>query len=270
MKQICLVTGASRGIGRATSEHLSQKGYIVYAGMRATNGHNSHTAKQLANCCHIIDLDVTDSASIKSAVKKITNNEGRIDVLINNAGVGAFSSIEETGIGCAREIFEVNFFGSLRMCQEIIPHMREQGSGIIVQLSSIGGLISGPFHGIYQASKHAIEAISETMAYELNEFGIRVIIIEPGSLNNNFIIKKETPTSSVYQSLAELTQACPSNPITPSDVAKAIYLSIEQRNCQLRVTVGEDALHITQKRKELSDNEFSRWLLDRLRNRDAQ
>lgn len=178
---IALVTGASSGIGKATALALANDGYKVYAAARRVE-----QMKNIHERVIPILLDVTDPSSIDTCVTTIVNNEGQIDVLINNAGYGSYGSIEEVQSSEARRQFDVNVFGLAQMTQKVLPHMRARSSGAIVNISSIGGKISMPFGGWYHASKYAVEALSDSLRLELKPFGINVIIIEPGGIKTEW------------------------------------------------------------------------------------
>ena len=182
MENIVLITGASAGIGYATAELLLKNGYKVYAGARRVakmKGLEALGARVLA-------LDVTDEASLKSAVDVIFKEEGRLDVLINNAGYGAHGAVEDVPMAEAWRQFEVNVFGLARLTQLALPHMRAQWSGRIINISSIAGKITTPTGGWYHASKHAVEAYSDALRLEVAQFGIKVIIIEPGPIKTEW------------------------------------------------------------------------------------
>lgn len=180
-QRIAIVTGASSGIGQATALALSRSGYTVYAAQRTLDD----KADDNENIVQIV-LDVTDSSSIKSCVDIILKKEGRIDVLINNAGYGSYGSLEEVPLDEARQQFDVNIFGLAELTQAVLPHMRERHSGTIVMISSIAGKISFPFGSWYHASKHALEALSDSLRLEVKPFGISVIIIEPGGIKTRW------------------------------------------------------------------------------------
>jgi NAD(P)-dependent dehydrogenase (short-subunit alcohol dehydrogenase family) len=182
MENIVLITGASAGIGYAAAELLLKNGYKVYAGARRVErmkGLGALGARVLA-------LDVTDEASLRSAVDLVIKEEGRLDVLINNAGYGAHGAVEDVPMAEARRQFDVNVFGLARLTQLALPHMRAQGSGRIVNISSIAGKITTPTGGWYHASKHAVEAYSDALRLEAAQFGIKVILIEPGHIKTEW------------------------------------------------------------------------------------
>ena len=172
-RRVVLITGASSGIGRATAELLAAQGHRVFGGVRA-----AATTRPLAGV-ELVPLDVRDEASVKACVEGVHSWSGRIDVLINNAGVNLVGAVEETGISQAQALFDTNVIGVLRMIQAVLPGMRRQGAGLIVNISSILGLIPAPFMGVYASTKHAVEALSESLDHEVRAFGIRVVLIEP-------------------------------------------------------------------------------------------
>jgi NAD(P)-dependent dehydrogenase (short-subunit alcohol dehydrogenase family) len=178
--RIALVTGASSGIGRATAHRLAQAGYKVYGTSRRGGGADGQPFAMLA-------LDVTDDASVEAVVQQLIEQEGRIDLLINNAGFGvAPAGAEEVSLEQAQAIFDTNFFGVLRMTNAVLPHMRRQGSGRILNMGSVLGFLPMPFGALYAATKHAVEGYSESLDHELRSRGIRVSVIEPAYTKTPF------------------------------------------------------------------------------------
>jgi NAD(P)-dependent dehydrogenase (short-subunit alcohol dehydrogenase family) len=174
--QVTLITGASSGIGAEAARRLNAKGYTVYGVARRTD-----RLEELAvDGIRTFAMDVTDDASITAGVKRVIDEAGRIDVLVNSAGYGSLGSVEETPVEDGRRLFEVNLFGAMRLTQLVIPHMREQHFGRIVNVSSIGGKIYSPLTAYYNGSKHALEVMSDCLRFELAQFGIDVVVIEPG------------------------------------------------------------------------------------------
>jgi NAD(P)-dependent dehydrogenase (short-subunit alcohol dehydrogenase family) len=171
--RVVLVTGASSGIGRVTAELLAGRGHRVFGGVRA-----AATTRPLAGV-ELVPLDVRDGASVRACIDQVRSSAGRIDVLINNAGVNLVGAVEETSISQAQALFDTNVIGVLRMVQAVLPGMRRQGAGLIVNISSILGFIPAPFMGVYASTKHAIEGLSESLDHEVRAFGIRVVLIEP-------------------------------------------------------------------------------------------
>jgi len=180
--RIVLITGASAGIGRAAAELLLREGYVVYAAARRLE-----RLKELEPLgAKPLSLDVTDESSVKNAVEAVLKAEGRIDILINNAGYGAHGAVEDVPIAEARRQFEVNLFGLARLTQLVLPGMRAQGAGRIINISSVAGKITTPLGGWYHASKHALEAYSDALRLEVGRFGIKVVIIEPGPIQTEW------------------------------------------------------------------------------------
>ena len=181
-KEVALITGASAGIGRATAELLLKEGYVVYAGAR-----RFEKLKELEPLgAKALQLDVTDEISLKNAVETVVRAEGRLDVLINNAGYGAHGAIEDVPMAEARRQFEVNVFGLASLTRLVLPIMRAQGSGKIINISSIAGKITMPLGGWYHATKHAVEAYSDALRLEVDRFGIKVVLIEPGPIKTEW------------------------------------------------------------------------------------
>jgi NAD(P)-dependent dehydrogenase (short-subunit alcohol dehydrogenase family) len=171
--RVVLVTGASSGIGLACATHLAGRGYRVYGtSRRAATGQAGSVAMLVA--------DVTDDHSVERAVAAVLEREGRLDIVVNNAGIGIAGPVENTPIEAAKRQLEVNFFGAFRVCRAVLPAMRSHGGGYIVNIGSIGGLIAIPYQAMYSASKFALEGLSESLRMEVRPFGVKVVIIEPG------------------------------------------------------------------------------------------
>jgi NAD(P)-dependent dehydrogenase (short-subunit alcohol dehydrogenase family) len=178
--KIALVTGASSGIGEATAERLSKAGYKVY-------GTSRRGAQAGKRSFEMLSLDVTSDESVEAAVSEVTRRDGRIDLLVNNAGFGvAPAGAEESSIDQARSIFETNFFGLIRMTRAVVPHMRRQGSGRIINIGSVLGFLPMPYGALYAATKHAVEGYSESLDHELRTRGIRVSVVEPAYTKTPF------------------------------------------------------------------------------------
>src|SRR5258705_8551689 len=177
-----LITGCSTGIGRATAAHLASKGWPVFATARKLDAINDLQSKG----CKTLALDVCDEASMRAAVDAVEREHGAVGVLVNNAGYGLEGCFEETPMELVRRQFETNVFGLTRMCQLVLPGMRKQRWGKIVNISSVGGRLTLPGGAFYHATKHAVEALSDAMRFELRDFGIDVVIIEPGPIKTEF------------------------------------------------------------------------------------
>ncbi len=271
--KVALVTGSSSGMGFATAIMLARAGIHTYASMR--NLKKSKTITELASTenlpLQVVQLDVNDKKSVKEAITKIVTEKERIDVLVNNAGYGLFGSLEDISIEELKAQFETNFFGVIRVTQLVLPIMRKQKSGTIVNVSSVGGRIGLPVLSAYHSTKFALEGLSESMSYELEPFGIRVVIIEPGVIrtnimNSSIIAKKAQDPKSPYFSLIQkvennfkLMMENESSP--PEEVAKAILGVVTSENSQLRYTVGNDAATMIQARVSMSENQFKKMIM---------
>jgi NAD(P)-dependent dehydrogenase (short-subunit alcohol dehydrogenase family) len=172
-QKVVLVTGASSGIGSATAEHLVNRGYRVFGTTRSPQKAATSSGVTL------LPLDVTIEESVSRAVQAVLDAAGRIDVLVNNAGLGVFGAFEETSIEQAQALFDTNVFGIIRTTQAVLPHMRARRSGLIVNVSSVQGFIPAPYSAIYSSTKHALEGLSESLDHEVRQFGIRVVLVEP-------------------------------------------------------------------------------------------
>ncbi len=181
--KVVLITGASGGFGKACASHLRSLGHRVYGtSLRANFPQSTAPESELTT----IPLDVTKESSVRAAVAFVREREGRVDVVVNNAGVGLAGSIEDTSTEEALALFDTNFFGMHRVCRAVLPLMRAQGSGLVVNISSIGGLITIPFQGFYSASKYAVESMTDAVRMELAPFGVDVCLIEPGDFKTGF------------------------------------------------------------------------------------
>ena len=263
-----LITGCSSGFGKLSALHFARKGDTVFASMRNTaKAGELEQAKQAESLpIEIVQLDVTDDASVGSAVRQVIDAAGGIDVLVNNAGLGHHGPVEETDDDEVKEIFETNFFGALRVARAVIPKMREQKSGTIVNVSSLAGRVVAPYGGIYSASKYALEAASEALYYELHPFGIRVLLIEPGgfetAIEGSRRLSRRFTEGSPYLELEQrfeqsLTRLPGGNERGDAQaVAEAIYNAVNTDQPKLRYLVGEDAQAIGGLRQQMDDEQF--------------
>lgn len=237
-KKVVLVTGSSSGIGLATAEYLHLKGYCVYGASRNVKNKNSNSFIRTT-------MDVTDSNSVKEAVGHIVNREGKIDSLINSAGYGLAGPIEETSEEEVLSQFNTNFLGTFRVSNAVLPYMRERKSGKIITISSLAGISSLPFQGFYCASKFALEAMCEALRMEISEFGIHVILVEPGNYHTQFTQNRKTTglsENSIYKStfskaLLEIEHEEKNGP-TPEKIASLIHRIIEKSKPALRYKIG--------------------------------
>lgn len=245
-RPVVLLTGASSGIGYDVAPLLVRYGYTVYGAARRVE-----KIEELASeGVKALSLDVTDEASMEAAVQQIIDAEGRIDVLINNAGYGSYGAIEDVPIDEARRQFEVNLFGLARLTQLVLPHMRARGSGRILNISSMAGRITSPLGAWYHATKYALEAFSDALRMEVEEFGIDVVIIEPGGIKTpwGFIAAdhlEESSRNGVYAAQAQRVAAnmrklySPSSNLSePKVISNAILRALEARRPKTRYLVG--------------------------------
>jgi NAD(P)-dependent dehydrogenase (short-subunit alcohol dehydrogenase family) len=272
--KVAVVTGSSSGIGYETSLMLARNGFLTYATMRNLNkSENIKSISAKENLpIRITQLDVTDDVSIDNAVQAILSETGRIDILVNNAGFDAFGAVEDLSIEEIRTQFETNFFGAVRLMKAVLPMMRKQKSGIIVNLSSIGGLTGVRLNSAYAGSKFALEGFSESMKYELEGFGIKVILIEPGTVNTNILenskqaqkaMNPDSPYAEFYKKVSEGVREGFKQTSSPMQVAEVILTAIKSEKLNTRYLVGKDALAIKE-RKNSSDFELERWIKESL------
>lgn len=187
--RVVLITGASSGIGQACARRLAQREYRVF-------GTSRRPQSGAEEPFDMIRMDVTDDASVRQAVATVLERCGRLDVVVNNAGYGLAGSVEDTSIEEAQALFETNFFGLLRVCRAVLPHMREQRAGTIVNVGSLGGLIAQPYSGMYSATKFAVEGLTEALRMEVRPFGIHVVLIEPGDARTAFTANRRPAQAS--------------------------------------------------------------------------
>lgn len=260
MKTI-LITGSSSGIGRATAQRFQQEGWNVIATMR-----DLAAAKDFATMDRVlvVRLDVTDSGSIESAVNQGIARFGRIDVLVNNAGYGAYGPLEAFSMERIRRQFDTNVLGLLEVTKAVLPSMRANRSGTIVNISSIGGQMTFPLGTLYHGTKFAVEGLSEALHYELEPLGIRVCIVEPGIIRTDFGgrsfdfamdegLHEYAPTA---QAMARLFGKLAAKPSAPELVVDAIWEAVNETNGRLRFRAGEDAHRLLDARKNQDDGTF--------------
>jgi NAD(P)-dependent dehydrogenase (short-subunit alcohol dehydrogenase family) len=255
-----LVTGCSSGIGYATAEELLDRGWKVYATARKPETVSVLEAKG----AKLLALDVTDEESMRSAVDAVTEAEGAVGVLINNAGYSQNGAVESVPIDGVRRQFETNVFGLIRMCQLVLPGMREQGWGKIVNLGSMGGRLTFPGGGLYHATKYALEAVSDALRYEVASFGVDVILIEPGLITTNFEqtsvkgVPQEGPYAEFNRKVAKATENAYKGPMSklgggPEVVAKTIAKALEAKRPRARYPVTPSAHLMINQRRVMPD-----------------
>ena len=269
MDKVALVTGSSSGIGLETSLALAKDGYRTFASMRDTGKaiELQEAAKKENLSVDVIELDVDKEDSIMSAVKKVMSEAGRIDVLVNNAGYGQFGCIEDVPIEDFRKQFETNFFSIVRIIQEVAPIMRKQGSGVIVNISSVVGRMGLPGSSAYISTKFALEGFSECLRYELGQFGVKTTMIEPGVIKTNFFKSMKIPESKTDPEYKELSDKILSGlkmmvemGTAPSEVANVVIKAIHDKEILPRYTVGTDAAMFMEAKKMKTDIEFEKYM----------
>lgn len=263
MRKVVLITGASAGIGKATVELLLKEGYIVYGAARRIDQMRDIESKG----AHILAMDVTDDRSMRNGVNRIIQEQGRIDVLFNNAGYGAYGAVEDIPMEEARRQFEVNLFGLSRLTQLVLPYMRTQQSGKIVNTSSAGGKVYTLLGAWYHAAKHALEGFSDCLRVEVKPFGIDVIIIEPGATESEwaevvFEHVRKISGNTAYSKMADAfinTLKKPGAVYPPARIAQLVLKAIRSQKPQTRYVAG-NAIPVLLLRKILSDRMFDRVL----------
>lgn len=266
MAKVVLITGATSGMGLETSLLLAQSGYKVYAGSRGNEAELLEKAKEQGVQITVVSLDVQNTASIQNAVKTVIEKEGKIDVLVNNAGFGLLATLEE---GTDEEIFkqfDVNVFGLIKTTREVLPYMREAKSGVIINISSFLGKMGLPLLSHYNASKYAVEGITDSLRFEVAPFNIRVHSVLAGLFGTNFVKKglvanaKTTSDTSPYKNLVAhfvpIVGAAINEGPSPMPIAQAIKGVIENEKSEIAVKVGEEAETFVPLRKALSDKDF--------------
>jgi NAD(P)-dependent dehydrogenase (short-subunit alcohol dehydrogenase family) len=239
MKKVILITGISSGFGKETSALLAAKGHTVYGTVRKMIESDTKI--------HVLNLDLTDINSIKKAVETVFKNEGRIDVLINNAGMHTGGPVETSPIENIKLQMDTNFLGMVYLIREVLPVMRKQGSGTIINFSSIGGIVGLPFQGYYSASKFAIEGLSEALRMEVKQFNIKVVLINPGDFQTNNIVNRRNylapsgisdPYNEQFRKTLAIYEKDETNGLPPEVLASKIVRIVERKNPRQRYTIA--------------------------------
>ena len=271
--KVAVVTGSSSGIGYETALTLARNGFLTYATMRNLN--KSENIKKVATKenlpIHIHQLDVTDDVSVKNTVQAILSETGRIDVLVNNAGYGLNGTFEDLAMDEIKAQYETNVFGLIRTTQSVLPIMRRQKYGIIVNISSGAGRFGFPGGSAYVSTKFAVEGLSESMSYELEPFGIKVVIVEPGVIRTNFVTvvakKSQDPNSTysqIMQKTATVFENMMANASSPDLVAKVVLNAVTNENPNLRYLAGKDVETWLDSKRNMSDEEFYKMMKQNL------
>jgi NAD(P)-dependent dehydrogenase (short-subunit alcohol dehydrogenase family) len=264
-----LITGCSTGIGRATAARLARAGHTVYASARS----ESAIEDLRVEGCHTLALDVCDEDSMRAAVERVVAEQGAVGALVNNAGYSQSGAIETVSMADVRRQFETNVFGLMRMSQLVLPGMREQRWGRIVNISSMGANFTFPGGGVYHATKYAVEAISDALRFEVKGFGVDVVVIQPGLIRSRFgetaatgVEQVEGPYAAFNATVAETTTAVyEKGPLArlggdPEDVAKAVERGITRRSPRIRMRVTPSAHVLITQRRMMTAGMWDRFL----------
>ena len=270
MEKVAVVTGTSSGIGFETALALAREGYYTYATMRDTT--KSDIIKELGKKDNlkisVLELDVDDENSVKNAIRKILDQKQRIDILVNNAGWGLWGCVEDVSVDEFKAQFDTNFFSIIRLIQEVGPTMRTQGSGKIINVSSVAGRIGFPASPAYISSKFALEGLSECLRLEMAPFGVDVVIIEPGVIKTNFLnpvkLSKKSESDTAYSDITTKVvsgiKMMAEMGTPPKEVADAVVKSIKDDKPLPRYIVGNDASMFLEAKKNKTDIEFENYL----------
>jgi NAD(P)-dependent dehydrogenase (short-subunit alcohol dehydrogenase family) len=256
--RVVLITGASTGIGKACAEFLSHKGYRVYGTSR-----RSPEPPAPARAFTMIRMDVTDTASVQRGVDLIVQREGRIDAVLNNAGAALVGPIEDISILDAETNIQTNFFGALRVCKAVIPLMRAAGGGCIINMSSVAGVLSLPYQGIYGAGKFALEGMTEALRVEVRHFGIRVSLIEPGDIRTQDCRSRIFTTSAYepwFSRAVKLYEADEQKGYPPEKIGPLVARIIASRNPKLRYSFGRTFQSLVPFLKRVTPQRLAQWI----------
>ncbi len=263
MPKVVLITGATSGMGKVTAQRLAEAGYRVYGGVR-----RRERSADLPDRVTPIDLDVTKADSVKDAVATVVGREGRIDVLVNNAGYGLVATVEEGSDEEMFDQFDVNVFGLLRVTREVLPHMRRTGGGVIINIGSFLGKMGLPLLTHYNASKYAVEGITDSLRFETLPFNIRVHTIRSGLFGTNFVKKglvvnadtlsEDSPYKALVSHFVPIVANAINEGPPPEPIAEAVKRIIEEEDADIFVSVGSEAETFVPMRRELDDKSFEK------------
>jgi short-subunit dehydrogenase len=265
MKKTILITGASSGIGEAAVSYFAKNNWLVFATMRNTENNIFHNNLNVI----VLELDVTDKKSIKKGVENVLEKCLKLDAIINNAGYGGFGAFELSTALQRQQMYDVNVFGVMNVIEEVLPHFRQHKSGTIVNVSSIGGLMTYPLFSIYHSTKWALEGFSESLHFELKQFGIKVKIIEPGATKSNFSTrslvvfedKSNTDYDLYMKKLQVKSEKTFATAIDPLAIAKVMYKAVNDNSSKLRYPVGnQKSIFLVILRKLLPTSFFIKFI----------
>jgi NAD(P)-dependent dehydrogenase (short-subunit alcohol dehydrogenase family) len=266
-EKVAVVTGSSSGIGLETSLLLAKNGFRTFATVRNLDKANAirNNSDKGELPIHVVELDVSSDKSVNAAIDKINDESKRIDVLVNNAGYSLIGALEDLSMDEIKAQFETNLFGTIRVMKAVLPIMRKQKGGTIVNVSSMAGRVGFPLFPVYSGTKFALEGVSESIRLETDPLGIKIVLVEPGTIRSNFasnaiIGQKAAEPASPYASLMETLQKATARFVDqgtpPEEVAKVILKAATIDNPDLRYLVGNDAIQMIEARKGMSDQEF--------------
>jgi len=270
MKKVILITGASAGMGKAFAKQLLQDGHILYGAARRVD--KMEDIRLLG--VKVLEMDVTDDESMVKGINTIIKNEGRIDVLVNNAGFGSYGAIEDVSIADAKYQLDVNVFGAARLAQLVIPYMRKEHFGRIINISSIGGKLAMPLGGWYHASKFALEALSDSLRAEVEQFGIDVVVIEPGgvksewsgiAVDNLYKVSGNTKYKSMVDGFSSGFKKADANSAEPEIIVKLVQKAIEAKKPKTRYSGGYMAKPALFMKWLLPDRIFDKMMMSQLK-----
>ena len=260
IQPLALVTGASSGIGNAAALALAEAGFEVVGTSRNASAITDRDGVTF------LDLDVTSDASVNTLVRRVIEQFGRIDVLVNNAGTGAAGAAEESSVTQDQRVFDINFFGLIRMTKAVLPHMRAHGTGRIINISSVLGLVPGPYMASYVATKHAVEGYSESLDHEVREHGVRVLLVEPAYTKTGFDANALQPDAplTVYANQRQIFDGVIATAMAagddPATVAKAIVAAATDPKPKLRYTAGSTARRVSTLRRFVPARAFDKQI----------
>ena len=259
-RKVVLVTGASSGIGQAIAAHLQARGYRVFG---------THRQAATVNGINLISMNVDDDQSVQQGIQTVYQTAGRLDAVVNNAGWAVLGAVEDTSLAEAKAQFETNFFGVLRVNKAVLPIMRQQRCGHIINISSLGGILGTPFSGLYCATKFAVEGMSESLRFETRQFGVRVVLIEPGDFKTQFTTARRqvegSKSSEVYRASFTRFMATQAkdeaNAPTPEPIAELVERILRNPNPRLRYSVGMASQRIVIPMKRYLPQGVFEWVL---------
>lgn len=262
---VVLITGASSGIGRACADLLAQHGFVVYGASRSAPEGRTETG------WIPLRMDVRDDASVIQTLDRILGEAGQLDAVVNNAGVGTAGAVEDTSVKEALDLFQTNFFGSLRVCRAVLPLFRALGKGTIVNVSSLGGRIGLPFQGLYSASKFALEGLTEALRMEVRPFGVRVVLVEPGDFRTGFTAHRQraaaAQTNDAYRdqfaTALRRAERDEEEGGDPRAVARLVLRILQHPNPRLRYTVGNPFQRLAVHARRVLPDRFVEWSIMR-------